>query len=586
VKPAGQDSRNGISSAAVAVLASAVLFVSCAGKAPPAAPQATTASSEFAEFVDEYFDASFRFSPSWATSVGIHGYDRELNNLSREVIDARIVQLHGYLGLLLEIDRTGLSSDEKTDAEALEASIRDDLFDIETLRSWETNPMGYVSMPGGAIDGLIKRDFAPAAERLVSVTSRLRQVPSVYEAARKNLKNPPKEFTDLAIRMSRGMAAFLENGVAAWAKEAAGDDATLLADFTSAHAAAVAATNSFADWLEKDLLPASKGDFAMGAANFSKKLLYSDMVDMPLAELLAIGEAQLEKDHQDFIEIARQVDPSRTPAEVIKSLSSEHPTAQDLIASVRRTVEEARQYVVDHDIVTLPSEVRVQVEETPPYVRNGSFASMSAAGPYETKATEAFYYVTPVDPSWDAKRQEEHLRFYNTYVVALINVHEAYPGHYVQRLYQQKLTSKVRKLVGAATNSEGWAHYSEQMMLEQGFGGGDPRYHLAQLKEALKRDCRYVAGIKLHIEGWTVERAAKELFVERCFEEPANGFEEARRGTYNPTYLYYTLGKIEVQKLRDEYLQEKGASLKQFHDAFLSQGMLPIPLVRRLLLEQ
>jgi uncharacterized protein (DUF885 family) len=570
----------------IAALASSLLVVACSREAPLVEPQASAASAELAEFADEYFDASFRYSPSWATSVGIHDYDRELNDLSREAIQSRIVQLHGYLDLLLEIDRSGLSFDEKVDAEALESSIRDDLFDIETLRAWETNPMGYVWMPGGAIGGLIKRDFAPAAARLASITSRLRQVPFVYEAARGNLKNPPKEFTDLAIRMARGLAGFLENGVAAWAKDAAGGDAALLADFTGANAAAIAATKSFADWMEKDLLPVSRGNYAIGADNFSKKLLYSDMVEMPLAELLALGEAQLEKDHQDFIEAAKQIDPARTPAEVMKSLSDVHPTADDLIPSVRRTVEEARQYVVDHDIVTIPSDVRVQVEETPAYARNGSFASMNSAGPYETKATEAYYYVTPVDPSWDAKRQDEHLRFYNKYVVAMINVHEAYPGHYVQFLYQQKLTSRVRKLVDASTNSEGWAHYAEQMMLEKGFGGGDPRYRLAQLQEALLRDCRYVAGIKLHTEGWTVERAAKELFVDQCFQEPANGHEEARRGTYNPTYLYYTLGKIEIQKLRDEYLQEKGGSLKQFHEAFLSQGGLPIPLVRRLLLEQ
>jgi uncharacterized protein (DUF885 family) len=580
-----EDRKKTLKTPIAALLAASLFIASCSKDAAAPAP-APQASAEFAEFVDEYFDASLRYSPAWATYVGIHDYDRELDDRSREAIEARIVQLHGYLDLLLEIDRTQLLFDEQIDAEALEADIRAELFDTETLRTWETNPMGYVSMPGGAIGGLIKRDFAPAAERLASVTSRLRQVPFVYQAARANLKNPPKEFTELAIRMARGAAAYLDDSVAAWAKDAAGDDAALLADFTSANAAAVAATKSFAGWLEKDLLPASRGRFAIGADNFSKKLLYEEMVSTPLDEILAIGEAQLAKDHQEFVETAKQIDPARTPAEVMKALSDDHPTAEDLVPSVRRTVEEARQFVVDHGIVTVPSEVRVQVEETPPYARSGSFASMSTPGPYETKAVEAYYYVTPVEPTWDAKHQEEHLRFYNKYIVAMINVHEAYPGHYLQFLYAPRFPTKVRKLVGAGTNSEGWAHYAEQMMLEQGFGGGDPRYRLAQLQEALKRDCRYVAGIKLHTEGWTVERAAKELFVDQCFEEPANGFEEARRGAYNPTYLYYTLGKIEIQKLRDEYMQKKGASLKQFHDDFVSQGALPIPLVRRILLER
>jgi len=573
-------------SSTAVILAGALLLAACSKEAAAPTPAANAASAEFARFVDEYFDADFRFSPSWATSVGIHDYDRELNDRSREAIEARIRQLHGYLDLLQEIDRDGLGFDERIDAEALESSIRSDLFDLETLRTWEKNPMQYVSMTGGAIAGIIKRDFAPAALRLASLTSRLRQVPFAYQAARSNLKNPPREFTELAVRMARGSVGFLEKDVAAWAKEAAGDDDARLADFTSANAAAIAATRSFADWLEQDLLPVSRGNFAIGAANFSKKLLYDEMVDRPLPEVLAIGEARLEKDHQDFVETARQIDPTKTAAEVMKSLSEEHPTAQDLIPFVARSVEAARQFVVDHDLVTIPSETRVTVEETPPYARNGSFASMSTAGPYETKATESFYYITPVDPGWDAQRQEQHLRHYNTYAVAMTNAHEAYPGHYVQRLFQQRLTSKVRKLVGASSNSEGWAHYAEQMMVEQGFGGGDPKYHLAQLQAALTRDCRYVAGIKLHTEGWTIERAAKELFVDQCFQEPANGLAEARRGAYNPTYLYYTLGKIEIQQLRDEYLQQKGGSLKQFHDSFLSKGRLPIPLVRRLLLEQ
>jgi uncharacterized protein (DUF885 family) len=253
---------------------------------------------------------------------------------------------------------------------------------------------------------------------------------------------------------------------------------------------------------------------------------------------------------------------------------------------VQRSVEAARQFLVDRDIVTIPSEVRVTVTETPPYARSGSFASMSTPGPFETRATEAFYYVTPVQPEWGDEQKEQHLRFYNPYAVAMVNVHEAYPGHYLQFLYAPKFPTKVRKLVGAGTNSEGWAHYAEQMMVEQGFGDGDPRYRLAQLQMALLRDCRYVAGIKLHTEGWTVERAAKELFEEKCFQEPANAYEEARRGTYNPTYLYYTLGKIQVQQLREEYMQKKGVTLKQFHDAFVSQGSLPIPLVRKILLEQ
>jgi uncharacterized protein (DUF885 family) len=267
----------------------------------------------------------------------------------------------------------------------------------------------------------------------------------------------------------------------------------------------------------------------------------------------------------------------------VKSLSEDHPTAEDLIPSVRRSVEAARRYVIDHAIVSVPSEVRPKIEETPPYARSGSFASMDTPGPFEMSATEAFYYVTPVEKDWDAQHADEHLRLYNPPVVAMINVHEAYPGHYLQFLYAKRFPTKVRKVLACATNAEGWAHYCEQMMVDQGFGGGDLKIRLAQLQEALLRDCRYVVGIKLHTAGWTVEEGAK-LFVEKAFQEPANAYEEARRGAYNPTYLCYTFGKLEIQKLRDEFRAKKGGTLRDFHDAFVVQGGLPLPLMRKVLL--
>jgi uncharacterized protein (DUF885 family) len=266
----------------------------------------------------------------------------------------------------------------------------------------------------------------------------------------------------------------------------------------------------------------------------------------------------------------------------MKSLSNDHSAAAELIPSVRRSVEAARQFLVEKRIVTIPSEVRPIITETPPFARFGSFASMDTPGAYETKATEAFYYVTPVEKDWDAKHQEEHLRLFNPYVVDMINVHEVWPGHYLQFLYAKRFPTKTRKLVFCGTNAEGWAHYTEQMMVDEGFGGGDPKVRLAQLQEALLRDCRYVVGIKLHTQGMTVEEGAK-VFVEKGFQEPANGYEEARRGAYNPTYLYYTLGKLEILKLRDDYRKAKGASLEAFHDAFVSQGGLPIPLLRKIL---
>lgn len=556
----------------------AILVLSCSHGQP-----APSKAGSFPEFVDAYYAAVFARSPSLATRTGIHDYDDRLDDLSRGAIERRIAELKDQQQKLAGLRAGPLSFDDSIDAQLIDNRIRSTLLDLETLRTWENNPMGYVRMPGGAIDAIMKRDFAPAAERLKLVIARLRQVPGVYAAAKANVKNPPREFTDLAIRTSKGSVGFFEKAVAAWAQDAAGSDAALLAEFSQADIAAAAAARDFASWLQSDLLPASKGNYAIGAENFLAKLKYDDMIELPLPQLLARGEAQLAKDHAAFVETARQIDASKTPAQVMATLSDVHPSAGDLIPSVARSVEAARQFVIDKDLVTVPSEVRVQVEATPPYARSGSFASMDTPGPFENKATEAFYYVTPVEPEWDPKHKEEHLRLYNPWVVGMINVHEAYPGHYLEFLYAPRFPTKTRKLSHSATNSEGWAHYAEEMTVAHGFGGGDPRMKLAQLSEALLRDCRYITGIQLHTAGWTVEQGAK-LFHEQCFQENANAFEEARRGTYNPTYLYYTLGKLEIQELARDYMQAKHASLKQFHDAFVLQGALPIPLVRQILM--
>jgi hypothetical protein len=570
------------------IAASALVVLSCA-PAPSSAPASSVAvtssaaGDSFSRFVDDYFESRFAYLPTQGTDAGLHQYDQKLEDRSRARIEARNAELKSLLARLQAFDRSKLTPEEAIDAEALDGEIRGRLLDSETLRTWEHNPMGYAGLPGNSADVLIKRDFAPAAERLRSLVAREKLMPAVYAAGKANLVNPPKEFTDLAIRIAKGSAGYFAGTVASWAKQAAGEDASLWKEFEQANGLLISATRDFAAWLESDLLPRSKGSYAIGAENFLAKMKYDEMVEMPLADLLAKGEAQLAKDHAAFVDTARKIDPSKTPAQVMKALSDEHPSESDLIPAVARSVENARRYLVEKNLVTIPSEVRPRVEETPPFARSGSFASMDTPGAFETKATEAFYYVTPVEKEWDAKHKEEHLRLYNPYVVSMIDVHEVWPGHYLQFLYAPRFPTKTRKLVFCGTNAEGWAHYAEQMMVDEGFGGGDPKYRLAQLQEALLRDCRYVVGIKLHTQGMTVEEGAR-VFVEKGFQEPANAYEEARRGAYNPTYLYYTLGKLLIQGLRDEYRAKTGASLKQFHDAFVAQGGLPIPLVRRILL--
>jgi uncharacterized protein (DUF885 family) len=266
-------------------------------------------------------------------------------------------------------------------------------------------------------------------------------------------------------------------------------------------------------------------------------------------------------------------------------ISKDHPTEADLIPATRRTLTSIRRFLLDRNIIELPNDRLPKVEETPPYARSGSFASMDTPGAYESVAKEAFYYVTPPEKDWDDRHKEEHLRLYNKPVMDIITIHEVFPGHFTQFIFASQFPTRTRKLYSCGTNAEGWAHYAEQMMIEEGFSNGDLKRKLAQLSEALLRDARYVVGIKLHTQGMTVEQGAK-VFVEKAFQEPANAYEEARRGTYNPTYLYYTLGKLQVYKLRQDYKEAKGQafSLARFHADFVKQGAIPIKLVRRILL--
>ncbi|HSP19872.1 MAG TPA: DUF885 domain-containing protein, partial [Myxococcaceae bacterium] len=366
---------------------------------------------------------------------------------------------------------------------------------------------------------------------------------------------------------------------------AAGADSLALADFSRANMTAVAATQDWIHHLQKELKPRSTGSWAIGPEYFAQKLQTEEMNSEPLDALLAKGEAQLKADGEAAVQTARLIDPRRTTAQVMEAMQGDHPTAADLIPSVRRSLEGVRQFVLSKALVSFPSEVRPKVEPTPPFARNGSFASLDAPGPYETKAAESFYYVTPAESDWSRARIEEHLRAFATPILAMTDVHEAYPGHFLQALWMPRVQTKVRKLAMTASNLEGWAHYGEQMVVEEGFADTDPRIKLAQLEEALLRDCRFVVGIQLHTTTMTVEQGA-ERFVKECYQTPANAYQEARRGTYDPTYLYYTWGKMQIYDLRREYLSQKGGTLREFHDAFLAQGGVPIRLVRKLLLEQ
>ena len=362
-------------------------------------------------------------------------------------------------------------------------------------------------------------------------------------------------------------------------------DAARRAEFHAANEQAAAAVRSFRDWLERDLLPRSNGDFALGAENYRKKLLYEEMVETPLPALLREGERRLRETQDEMRAVAEEIAPGRGVPAALQLLAREHPASDGLVGETRADLDRIRAFVRTEGILTPPASENLSVSETPEYARAVSFASLDAPGAFERVATEGFYYVTPADPAWTPRQQEEHLGHYNRYGLTITSIHEAYPGHYYQLLKAKQSPSRVRAAFGAATFVEGWAHYCEQMMLDEGFGGNNPKLRLAQLDAALLRLCRYVAGLRLHTAGMTYPEAV-EFFVREGYQARTNAEREARRGTMDPTYLVYTLGKMEILKLREEWRQQLGDSfsLGDFHDRLLSYGMPPVKILRMAML--
>lgn len=548
---------------------------------------ATTSSArggaaEWAPLVDEVIDTGFAFEPSWATANGDHRFDAKLEDFSASRVGARVQELEGQLRRLEALDLRTLGPDDRRDASFLHSWLEAQVRRLSVPPVAWRSPLLYAGSPGGAVDLLMKRDFAPATERLEHVIARLEQVPRLYEQGKANLQRPPREFTDLAVRMSRGSVGFFRESVTEWAQAPLAQRPELKPRFEAAVQRAAASTEAFARWLEVELLPRSDGAYALGKDAFLATLKAEEQLNLPLDVLLARGEAQLQKDLADLKTAAAEVDPKKTPAEVIASLTATHPSAENLLAVARDSLEDARRFLVEKKLVTIPSEARPLVRETPAYARSGTFASMDTPPALESQL-EAYYYVTPVEPEWDAQHRDEHLRLFNPFTVSDINVHEVWPGHYLQFLFAPRYPTRLRKVLWVSSNVEGWAHYAEQMMMEQGFHADDPRYRVAQLQEALLRDCRYVVGIKLHTEGWTVEQGAK-FMVDFAYQEPANAYEEARRGAWNPTYLYYAFGKLEFLALRKAWLEQNKGTLSEFHDAVMREGGIPMPLLREAVL--
>jgi uncharacterized protein (DUF885 family) len=554
-----------------------------AQNAASAPPSPAAATADYNTMVDKYFDDYFRFHPTEATYVGFHQYDNQLEDYSQKSRDAE-------LSFLLEAKQeTGyahtelLNEEQRLDLKMLSNSINARILELQEIRMWQKNPDIYSSTGSAAVYLLMSRKFAPAAERLKSVIEREQQIPANLADGKINLKNPPHVYTEVALEQLPGIISFFQKDVPEAFKEVT--DAQLLTQFKASNDKVIAELQRYQDFLKNDVLPKSKGDYRLGPELYRKKLLYDDMVEIPLDRLLHVGYDDLHKNQAELKRVAAEIDPGKTPEQVLAALEQDHPKPDQLLQSFRDTFNSLVAFIQEKKIITIPSDVRPIVQETPPFARALSSASMETPGPYETKATEAFFNVTLPEPTWTAEKTRAWMEGFNRGTIISTAIHEAYPGHYEQFLWDKQFPSKIRKLIGCGTNIEGWAHYTEQMMLDEGYGNGDPKLRIGQLQDALLRDARYIVGIEMHTGKMTLAQAT-QFFIKEGHQTSAVAEREAQRGTSDPTYLVYTLGKLEIMKLRADYKQKVGArfTLQQFHDEFMKQGMPPIPIVRRVML--
>ncbi len=556
-----------------------------------AQPAATnSADQNLAALAEQYFDqVYFKYAPTSGTLAGFHQYDTQLEDYTHAAVDAEVASLREFEGKFAAFPASQLDVTSQDDLDLLLSNIRGQLLELETIRQWEKNPDNYSSGISNSIFSLMERKFAAPDERLKSVIARERQIPAVFIAARQNLKNPPHIYTEIALQQIPDIISFFQNDVPAAFTDAT--DPAVKADFAKSNAAVIAALQDYEKWMKNDLLPRSNGDFRIGAETFSKKLLYDEMVDTPLDRLLEIGYADLRKNQAEFDRVAKEVDPSKKPKEVLAELATIHPAPDHLLQAFHDQFNGLIQFIREKKIVTIPSEVQPTLEETPPFMRATTFASMDTPGPFETHSTTAYFNVTLPERGLNPAQVADYMSAFNIGTLVSTSVHEAYPGHYVQFLWVPQAPSKVRKLLGSSSNAEGWAHYCEQMMLDEGYGqpgtgAKDAReaklIRLGQLQDALLRDARFIVGIKMHTGQMSFDQAI-DFFATEGYQSRSTGTVEAKRGTSDPTYLYYTLGKLQILKLRADIEKKQGAafSLEQFHDDFLKEGFPPIKIVRR-----
>lgn len=537
----------------------------------------------FRQIAGEFIEYTFKQDPSNATYLGIHKYDDLIADYSAAAVKADSEALKAFRARLNDVDAKTLSLEAQHDLEQSTQSLDGMLLHNDVIRGWAKDPDLYSSGITNDAFVMISRAFAPPEQRLKSLIAREKLMPNALAEARKNLDNPPRVYTEIALDQIDGNRDFFDQDV----PEAFADvtDGALRAEFKTTNDAVIAALNDYKIWLRNDLLPRSNGSFAYGEQTYRDVLAADEMITTPLSDLLSAGEADLKRNQQAFADAARRIDPTKTPMDVLADVARDFPPPSELLAVTQGNLDELEQFVRDKKIIDLPPAPPAEVVETPPFLRATTSASMDIPGPFEKVATEAYFNMTLPDPTWPKEEQDDFMSQWYRAMISNVSVHEVWPGHYVQFLFAKDYPSEVRKVFATASNAEGWAHYCEQMMLDEGLHADDPRYRLAQVQDALLRDVRFIVGIKMHTQGMTVEQA-QDMFVKDAYQPDSVAESEAKRGTSDATYGYYTMGKLMILKLREDYRAKMGDaySLNDFHNTFIKLGPLPLPLIRKAML--
>ena len=532
----------------------------------------------------QYFADTWRLDPIRATSVGVHDYDDKLNDVSPAGVARRIAFLRTTLASLRGIDPASYGAEASYDARIFESSLESSLLNLQERQTWRHDPSLYTGQASNAVYSLLSRDFAPLRQRLRLVVARERAIPAMLDQAKGQITTIDAITAELARRNIKGTSDFFR--VVVPAAVAPARDAALQIQFKAANDAVLASLQGYSKAMEAGPLAHPSGTYAVGPKLFEQMLDTQELSPITLAQYEHVGAEALAKTRADFIETARKIDPAKSPDAVAASLGAQHPAADDLLKKATADLVALRRFVIAHKIITLPPDNDVKVVPTPEFARQTTFASMNAPGPLEKVATEAYYNVTPVEPDWTPEVKEQHLAFFNDYAFPIVSLHEVMPGHYVNFAIDKHLKlSMIRRLLRSASFAEGWAHYDEQMMVDEGWGNGDPKVRLAQLQLALQRECRFLVGLREHTQGMSVDEGAK-FFRDNAFLGEAPARREALRGTQDPLYGYYTLGKLEILKLRADYKKKLGArfTLLGFHDELLAHGDPPVSIARKILL--